>query len=106
MKTGSDYRILEDASPADAQQRVLVRFDGTDFELRRGENLAAELMAAGVMPFRRTQVSGAPRSPYCMMGACFECLVQIDGVTRQACMSEVSEGMKIVMLPVAETGDA
>lgn len=30
-----------------------------------------------------------------MMGACFDCLVEIDGVTRQACMTEVAAGMTI-----------
>jgi hypothetical protein len=31
-----------------------------------------------------------------MMGACFDCLVEIDGVpSRQACMVEVSAGMRI-----------
>jgi predicted molibdopterin-dependent oxidoreductase YjgC len=31
-----------------------------------------------------------------MMGACFECLVEIDGVpSRQSCMVTVREGMRI-----------
>ena len=31
-----------------------------------------------------------------MMGACFECLVEIDGVpSRQSCMVEVKAGMRI-----------
>jgi predicted molibdopterin-dependent oxidoreductase YjgC len=31
-----------------------------------------------------------------MMGVCFECLVEIDGVAnRQACMTEVRDGMRI-----------
>jgi NADH dehydrogenase/NADH:ubiquinone oxidoreductase subunit G len=31
-----------------------------------------------------------------MMGACFECLVEIDGEpNRQACMTPVTEGMKV-----------
>jgi len=64
---------------------VSVNFDGEELRLAEGENLAAGLLAAGVGVFRRTQVSGAPRAPYCMMGACFECLVEVDGVTVQAC---------------------
>jgi len=74
---------------------VVVRLDGRDLELCDGGNLAAELLAAGIEPFRRTPVSGAPRNPFCMMGACFDCLVEIDGVTRQACMTEVAAGMTI-----------
>jgi predicted molibdopterin-dependent oxidoreductase YjgC len=31
-----------------------------------------------------------------MMGACFECLVEIDGVpSRQSCMVEVKAGMRV-----------
>ena len=45
---------------------------------------------------RETPVTGAKRLPYCMMGVCFDCLAEIDGVpNRQACMVEVREGMTI-----------
>lgn len=90
MKTVSPFRELEPNG-----EKVRIRFAGQELLLRAGGNLAAELLAAGIVPFRRTSVSGAPRNPHCMMGACFDCLVEIDGVTRQACMSEVTEGMEI-----------
>lgn len=36
------------------------------------------------------------RAPYCMMGVCHECLMQIDGVNHtQSCMTMVKEGMKV-----------
>lgn len=79
--------------------RVAVTFEGRALSLRAGANLAAELLAAGVLPFRHTPVSGAPRGPFCMMGACFDCLVRIGGVTQQACMMEVAEGMEIATPP-------
>jgi D-hydroxyproline dehydrogenase subunit gamma len=45
---------------------------------------------------RTTPVSGSPRAPYCMMGVCFECLMEIDGIAnRQACMVRVRPGMRI-----------
>ena len=89
MKTDLPFLELEDAP------RVDVEFDGKGLRLPLGANLAAALLAAGVDVFRHTPVSGAPRAPYCMMGACFECLVEIDGVVRQACMLEVADGLKI-----------
>ena len=92
MDPATDFRMLEPDRP-----RVAVRFEGRELALRAGENLAAELLAAGVGPFRRTPVSGAPRTAFCMMGACFDCLVEIAGTNRQACMSEVVEGMEISM---------
>lgn len=92
MKTDSPFREIDPQS-----NRVLVRFEGVDLTLPLGENLAAALLVAGVMPFRHTPVSGAPRGPFCMMGTCFDCLVQIDGLTVQACMLQVSEGLEIMM---------
>ena len=92
MKTASTFRELTPKTGL-----VAVRFQGTDLMLPPGENLAGALLVAGVMPFRYTPVSGAPRGPFCMMGACYDCLVEIDGVSRQACMLQVNEGMEIAM---------
>ena len=89
MKTASPFLELE-SSP-----RVNVTWECETLSLSKGANLAAALLTAGVDVFRHSPVSGAPRAPFCMMGACFECLVEIDGVTRQACMLEVTEGMTI-----------
>jgi predicted molibdopterin-dependent oxidoreductase YjgC len=76
---------------------VDVTFDGRVISLPEGENLAAALLMAGVTPFRHTPVSGAPRAPFCMMGACYDCLIEIDGVTRQACMMQVRAGLELHM---------
>ena len=89
MKTVSPFLELE------AAPRVQVWFDGKPLQLPQGANLAAAMLAAGVRVFRHTPISGAPRAPFCMMGACFECLVDIDGAVRQACMLDVEEGMRI-----------
>ena len=41
-------------------------------------------------------LTGERRAPFCMMGTCFECLVEIDGQpNRQACLTIVREGMDI-----------
>ncbi|MGR3759217.1 (2Fe-2S)-binding protein [Roseobacteraceae bacterium NS-SX3] len=100
MKTVSPFLELEDAP------RVRVWFAGEPLELPEGANLAAALLAAGVDVFRYTPVSGAPRAPFCMMGACFDCLVEIGGTVRQACMLEVAEGMRIARPHQAEACDA
>ncbi|MFU1477288.1 (2Fe-2S)-binding protein [Roseovarius sp. C7] len=60
-----------------------------------GRTLPRRSWRRGSNRFRRTPVSGAPRGPFCMMGACFDCLVEIDGVARQACMVEVCAGLDI-----------
>jgi hypothetical protein len=57
---------------------------------------AAAFVVAGATSIRESPVDGAPRAPYCMMGVCFECLAEIDGVpNRQSCMVEVRPGMRI-----------
>ena len=94
MKTDSPFRKIDPQS-----DHVSVRFDGEALMLPCGENLAGVLLVAGVMPFRYTPVSGAPHGPFCMMGACYDCLVQIYGMTVQACMLQVTEGMHINMAP-------
>ena len=54
------------------------------------------LLAAGETSLRDTPISGAPRAPYCMMGVCFDCLMEIDGVgNRQACLTPVAAGMQV-----------
>jgi len=84
-------RFLEPEPPA----RVQITFEGAPLMVPEGANLAAALLGAGVEVFRHSPASGAPRAPYCMMGACFECLVEIGGVARQACMIEVAPGLEV-----------
>ena len=96
QNVGDAFCLLEHLLHLSADGRI-IDINMRDLMIGDGENLAAELLAAGVLPFRRTPVSGAPRNPFCMMGACFDCLVLIDGITRQACMLEVTEGMEIAM---------
>lgn len=81
---------------------VDVRFNEQTLALPQGANLAAALLAAGVTQFRQSPVSGATRGPFCMMGACFDCLVEIDGVVTQACMRDVQEGMTITSPAVGQ----
>ncbi len=75
---------------------VRFQFEGREVIAQRGDTVAAALLAAGVQRFRDTPVSGAPRTPFCMIGNCFECLVEIDGApNRQSCMIEVREAMQV-----------
>ena len=86
------FRRLHD----DAASAVRITVDGREVEARAGESVAAAMLAAGFLCCRTTPVSGAPRAPFCMMGACFDCLVTVDGVgSRQGCMVAVREGMAI-----------
>lgn len=70
-------------------------FDGTECYARHGESVAAALLASGIIALRKTHTSDSQRGPYCMMGACYDCLVEVDGVTVQACMTVAAPGMQI-----------
>lgn len=88
------FRRLAQSEPGTAP--VTIRFEGREIAARAGESLAAALLAAGERVFRVSPVSGAPRGPFCMMGACFDCLVEIDGMPgHQACMTVVRAGMDV-----------
>ena len=75
---------------------VKIEFDGKVVEAVEGDTVAGAIMAAGISDLREAPVSGALRGPYCMMGVCFECLVEIDGIGhQQACLLSVKNGMII-----------
>ncbi|MHA1567068.1 MAG: (2Fe-2S)-binding protein [Alphaproteobacteria bacterium] len=88
------FKIAPQLDPGGPSVRF--RFEGRELRAPVGMNLAAALLANGEAVFRESPVTGAPRGPFCLMGACFECLVVIDGKAgRQACMVEVAESMEI-----------
>lgn len=68
--------------------------------------MASALLAQGRYVFRRSPGTHAPRGPFCMMGACQECAIEIDGVIRRACQTEVRDGMRVVLRGAADTGTA
>lgn len=75
---------------------ITIYVDDRPVAARRGETVAACLLREGTKYFRTTPISGSPRLPYCMIGHCFECLVEVDGVgNRQACLTIVAEGMRV-----------
>jgi D-hydroxyproline dehydrogenase subunit gamma len=78
------------------RRTVEVLVAGAPVRVPEGASAAAAVLIAGAFRLRETPVSGAPRLPYCMMGVCFDCLAEIDGVpNRQACMVPVAPGMRI-----------
>src|SRR5271166_6113554 len=86
---------------------ITFQFDGSPLPALEGETIAAALSAAGIVAFRRAP-SGAPRGLYCGMGACFDCVVTVDGrIGQRACMTQVADGMVVTgepTLPLAPLG--
>jgi len=75
---------------------VTLYFEGEPVTAREGDSVAAALLAAGHAVTRTTAVLGTPRGPFCMMGVCFDCLMEIDGQpNRQGCMVPVADGLQV-----------
>lgn len=92
MDTSSLFKIPDVKSG----KTVTITFEGFPIEVPAGISVAAALLTSGVLQFRTSVVGAEPRAPYCMMGVCFECLVEIDGVaSRQSCLIGVCDGMQI-----------
>jgi predicted molibdopterin-dependent oxidoreductase YjgC len=86
------FRKLHDPGP----QAVTIFIDGRAVTAELGESVAAVLLRQQEGWSRTTPVSQSPRAPYCMMGVCFECLVEIDGQgSVQSCLTPVANGMRI-----------
>ncbi len=77
----------------DAALSATLFFEGQPVAIGDGDSVAAALLAAGIVSFRQTPVLDSPRGPFCLMGACFDCLMEIDGQPdRQACQVDALDG--------------
>ena len=77
-------------------RRLKVLVDGESTLAIEDETVASFLIRVGKHVFRNSTDLGKPRSLFCGMGLCHECLVSIDGVPRvRACMTKIRSGMNI-----------
>jgi hypothetical protein len=75
---------------------VTVEVDGRPVTVPEGSSAAFAALCAASGATRTSPATGEPRAPYCMMGVCFECLLEIDGLpSQQGCMVAVRPGMTI-----------
>jgi D-hydroxyproline dehydrogenase subunit gamma len=75
---------------------LTIYFDNQPIRAFQGDSVAVALLAAGVTSTRTTAISGSHRGPYCLMGACFECLAEVDGKANvQTCMTSAAHGMQV-----------
>jgi len=71
-------------------------FNGEKFTGTQGQSIAAALIANEQRKLRRTRFGEEPRSIFCGIGICFDCIVTIDGVANQrACLIEISSDMNV-----------
>jgi predicted molibdopterin-dependent oxidoreductase YjgC len=75
---------------------VRFTFDGQAVEALQGQSIAAALLAAGFRALRLTRTGGAPRGLFCGIGACFECLVDVNGAPAlRACLEPARDGDRV-----------
>jgi len=92
-------RRLRHADIRPVGQPIRISFDGEEIAALAGETVAAALSAAGILAYRST-AGGALRGLYCGMGACFDCLVTLDGRANQrACLAKVRDGLVVSSAP-------
>jgi len=86
------FRKLRDPG----QAALTVYIDGVAEPAEAGESVAAVLLRQETCWSRLTPVTGSKRAPYCLMGVCFDCLAEVDGIASvQACLTTVQDGMRI-----------
>ena len=99
MKIDSMLRRLPPESSGSAANAQSITLHWYDQEITAldSDTVASALLLAGVRISRKSAVSGSARLPFCMMGSCFECLLEIDGQVVQSCMTPVKDGMQLKM---------
>jgi len=70
-------------------------FDGRAVPALPGETVGGALAAAGILALRR-DASGEPRGLFCGMGACWDCLVTVEGrAGERACQVKAVPGLDV-----------
>ena len=75
---------------------VTITFEGEAIQVEEGTTVAAAVLDRAGGETRTTARKHDGRGPYCHMGVCYECLMEIDGVpNQQSCLIPVREGMSV-----------
>jgi hypothetical protein len=89
-------------------QAVTIYVNDKEVSAYEGETVATALIAAGVLTMSRDEGShvggGRPRSPFCNMGVCYDCLVEISNAASsdvslraRACLTPIRAGLRITV---------
>jgi sarcosine oxidase subunit alpha len=73
-----------------------ILLDGSPVPARRGEPIAAALLAAGRPLLARSSKYHRPRGAFCLAGSCASCLVRAGGLPNQrACRTPCADGLAV-----------
>ncbi len=91
------------SEPTESGELTTIYVDGQATQVKGGTTVAAALLGHDDDHFCHSAEKREKRSPYCLMGVCFECLVEIDGIkNRQACLEPIREGMQVKRQHIVE----
>ena len=75
---------------------VEITCDGQKIKAREGETIAAALIAAGKKVFRYSVKKNEPRSLFCAIGRCTDCVMTVNNKPNvRTCVTLVEDGMDI-----------
>ena len=101
------FRYLSQPSGSQSDTQIHLTINDREISVPAGTSVWAAMAQAGDTVTRLSPVTEQERSAYCAMGVCFECLVEIDGMpNRQACLTQVYEGMSVKRQEITQTSDA
>lgn len=91
---------MNDTSPS----TVCITYEGKPLEVPAGISVAAAVLGhAHPHGTCRNSADGTQRNPFCLMGVCFECMMEINGQPNiQSCLVQVEEGMVVARQPGPE----
>ncbi|MFQ9867491.1 MAG: 2Fe-2S iron-sulfur cluster-binding protein [Bilophila wadsworthia] len=90
------YCAEQGLTPCKNASTVHITFRRAADEVPAGISVAAAVLGHAHAGHTCNSVDGSARAPYCLMGVCFECLMEIDGEPDvQSCLVTVREGMVV-----------
>ena len=76
--------------------RIVLTLDGQAIEAQQGDTLLTALLAGGAGHLRRSEFGDGERAGFCLMGACQDCWVSVEGLGRvRACATLAEAGMAV-----------
>lgn len=76
---------------------MAITVDGARVAAMRGDTLLTAILAAGLGHLRTSEFGDGPRAGFCLMGACQDCWVRVEGLgTRRACTTLAQDGMAVL----------
>lgn len=101
----SPYLRSVEGDPAEPRpgEGIAITVDGEPLKALPGQSVAAALMAGGRDSWRTTRDGGRARGVFCGIGACFDCLVVVNGLPDvRACQRVVRAGDEVTTQRGAE----